>query len=122
MKNISLGLVVKDTAARTVGLGLYSRGGQIGHSRHRCDASSELCCPGVKTWRTGDGPATRYTLWRVTASIMKVDLIIKKSDHNIINLVVTQKAFGITLTGNLERVLTYEFCERGNGVSVIIMA
>ena len=51
-------------------LGFDSRIGQIGHSianaHHRCDVSSET------------GPATRYTLWRNSAS---EDLIVLKCKH-----------------------------------------
>ena len=37
-------------------------------ARHRCDLSSELCCPGAKLRSLA--PATRYTLRRNIVSIM----------------------------------------------------
>ena len=37
---------------------------------HRCDVSSELCCPGAKPWRGGS--ANRCMLRRHTASTMKI--------------------------------------------------
>ena len=44
----SVGAVVKDIAIGAGGLGLTSRTGQMEQSRHRCDATSGLCCPGAK--------------------------------------------------------------------------
>ena len=40
-------------------------------ARHRCDVSSELCCPGAnpRKWTT---LLFVYTLWRYVASIMKI--------------------------------------------------
>ena len=37
-------------------------------ARHRCNVSSELCCPGLSAEK---GPSTRYTLRRINASRMK---------------------------------------------------
>ena len=39
-------------------------------ARHRYDVSSELCCPGTKPRRWI--PPHSYTLWRNTASMMKI--------------------------------------------------
>ena len=38
----------KDTAISALRLGFHSQAGQIGH---RCDVSSELCCPDAKPRR-----------------------------------------------------------------------
>ena len=70
-----------DIAIGARGLGFNSGAGQIGHSVAngfpplRC--FSELCCPGTKPRRMD--PATRDTLGRGNASIMKIwyDLLTK---------------------------------------------
>ena len=68
-------VVSNDIAIGARGLGFAPRAGQIGHSIAR-DSSPRLFSsnfeaelPGRSTAETG--PATRYTLWRNTASIMK---------------------------------------------------
>ena len=51
-KNRPLDAVVKNIAIGAGDLGFDYPIGQFGHSvfrnRHRCDVSSELCCPGAK--------------------------------------------------------------------------
>ena len=58
--------MVADTATGEERLGFDSLDGQIGHNSHRCDVSSKLYCPGAKS-----DPATRHTLRRNAASVMK---------------------------------------------------
>ena len=48
-------------------------------TRHRCDVSSELCCPGAKPRRWA--LATRYTLQRNSTSIMKIWFFLSRQDN-----------------------------------------
>ena len=56
--------VVNDTANGAVGLAFDSQACQIGSvsptTRHRCDVSSELCCPGAKSRRWIPALVTRF--------------------------------------------------------------
>ena len=60
--------VAKRTLSEREGLGFDSRTGQIGTvsptTRHRCDVSSELCCPGAKPRRWAPQLVTRLSVIR----------------------------------------------------------
>ena len=68
------GLVVKDIALKWEALGLFPESVKsdttTATARHRCDVSSELCCPGAKLRRWA--PPLVNTLWWNTASIIKI--------------------------------------------------
>ena len=67
--------MVKDFVIGVEGLGFDSRAGQIGHfcpQRLLATAAMFLRSYVDRALSRGDGPATRYTLWRTAASIMKI--------------------------------------------------